>query len=66
MGKSEGSPVILIRGYRYKPSSEPAASIIRPAAEDLFPLIPFFSAASALSVHSVLNSFCTLGSSQNA
>jgi len=36
MGKSEGSPVILIRGYRYKPSSEPAASIIRPAAEDLF------------------------------
>jgi len=36
MGKSEGSPVILIRGYRYKPSSQPAASIIRPAAEDLF------------------------------
>jgi coenzyme F420-0:L-glutamate ligase / coenzyme F420-1:gamma-L-glutamate ligase len=36
MGKSEGVPVILIRGYRYKPSSEPAASIIRPAAEDLF------------------------------
>jgi coenzyme F420-0:L-glutamate ligase / coenzyme F420-1:gamma-L-glutamate ligase len=36
MGKSEGAPVILIRGYRYKPSSEPAASIIRPAAEDLF------------------------------
>src|SRR6266850_1850682 len=36
MGKSEGSPVILIRGYRYKPSSEPAARIIRPAVEDLF------------------------------
>jgi coenzyme F420-0:L-glutamate ligase/coenzyme F420-1:gamma-L-glutamate ligase len=36
MGKSEGSPVILIRGYRYQPSSEPAARIIRPAAEDLF------------------------------
>jgi len=36
MGKSEGSPVILIRGYRYKPSSEPATRIIRPAAEDLF------------------------------
>jgi len=36
MGKSEGSPVILIRGYRFKPSSEPAARIIRPAAEDLF------------------------------
>ena len=36
MGKSEGSPVILIRGYRFKPASEPAARIIRPAAEDLF------------------------------
>src|SRR5713101_1766255 len=36
MGKSEGSPAILIRGYRYKPSSEPAAAIIRPANEDLF------------------------------
>src|SRR5258708_7513687 len=36
MGKSEGSPVVLIRGYRFKPSSELAASIIRPAGEDLF------------------------------
>src|SRR5215470_5144754 len=36
MGKSEGVPVVLIRGYRYKPASERAASIIRPAAEDLF------------------------------
>jgi coenzyme F420-0:L-glutamate ligase/coenzyme F420-1:gamma-L-glutamate ligase len=36
MGKSQGSPVILIRGYRYKPASERAAVIIRPAAEDLF------------------------------
>jgi coenzyme F420-0:L-glutamate ligase/coenzyme F420-1:gamma-L-glutamate ligase len=36
MRKSEGSPVILIRGYRFKPSSDRAASIIRPAAEDLF------------------------------
>jgi coenzyme F420-0:L-glutamate ligase/coenzyme F420-1:gamma-L-glutamate ligase len=36
MGKSQGCPVILIRGYRYKPASEPAARIIRPAAEDLF------------------------------
>jgi coenzyme F420-0:L-glutamate ligase/coenzyme F420-1:gamma-L-glutamate ligase len=36
MGKSEGSPVILIRGYRYKSISEPAARIIRPANEDLF------------------------------
>ncbi|HYT24685.1 MAG TPA: coenzyme F420-0:L-glutamate ligase [Candidatus Polarisedimenticolia bacterium] len=36
MGKSEGFPVILIRGYRYKSSAERAASIIRPASEDLF------------------------------
>lgn len=36
MGKSEGAPVILIRGYRFKPASEPATHIIRPAAEDLF------------------------------
>ncbi len=36
MGKSEGFPVVLIRGYRYRPVSEPAARIIRPAAEDLF------------------------------
>ncbi len=36
MGKSQGAPVVLIRGYRFKPASEPATSIIRPAAEDLF------------------------------
>src|SRR6266849_8098873 len=36
MAKSAGFPVVLIRGYRYKPSAEPAASIIRPANEDLF------------------------------
>jgi coenzyme F420-0:L-glutamate ligase / coenzyme F420-1:gamma-L-glutamate ligase len=36
MGKSEGTPVVLIRGYRYKATSEKAASIIRPAPEDLF------------------------------
>jgi coenzyme F420-0:L-glutamate ligase/coenzyme F420-1:gamma-L-glutamate ligase len=36
MGKSEGFPVVLVRGYRYKPSSEPATRTIRPAAEDLF------------------------------
>lgn len=36
MDKSKGSPVVLIRGYRFEPRSEPAASIIRPAAEDLF------------------------------
>ena len=36
MGKSEGTPVVLIRGYRYKPASGRAAQIIRPAEEDLF------------------------------
>src|SRR5215470_6833973 len=36
MGKSEGTPAVLVRGYRFKPASEKAASIIRPAAEDLF------------------------------
>jgi coenzyme F420-0:L-glutamate ligase/coenzyme F420-1:gamma-L-glutamate ligase len=36
MTKSAGFPVVLIRGYRYKPSTEPATRIIRPAAEDLF------------------------------
>jgi coenzyme F420-0:L-glutamate ligase/coenzyme F420-1:gamma-L-glutamate ligase len=36
MGKSEGMPVVLIRGYRYKAGFEPASRLIRPAAEDLF------------------------------
>jgi coenzyme F420-0:L-glutamate ligase/coenzyme F420-1:gamma-L-glutamate ligase len=36
MDKSKGSPVVLIRGYRYESRFEPAARIIRPPAEDLF------------------------------
>jgi coenzyme F420-0:L-glutamate ligase/coenzyme F420-1:gamma-L-glutamate ligase len=36
MGKASGTPVVVIRGYRYRPVLEPAASIIRPASEDLF------------------------------
>jgi coenzyme F420-0:L-glutamate ligase/coenzyme F420-1:gamma-L-glutamate ligase len=36
MGKSEGVPAVLIRGHRYRPAAEKAASIIRPASEDLF------------------------------
>jgi F420-0:gamma-glutamyl ligase len=36
MGKAEGFPVVIIRGYRYSPMSEPATCIIRPAHEDLF------------------------------
>jgi coenzyme F420-0:L-glutamate ligase/coenzyme F420-1:gamma-L-glutamate ligase len=36
MGKSEGIPAVLIRGFRYEPKDESASNIIRPAAEDLF------------------------------
>jgi coenzyme F420-0:L-glutamate ligase / coenzyme F420-1:gamma-L-glutamate ligase len=36
MGKSEGVPAVVIRGYHYRPADERATSIIRPAAEDLF------------------------------
>jgi coenzyme F420-0:L-glutamate ligase / coenzyme F420-1:gamma-L-glutamate ligase len=36
MGKSEGIPVVVIRGYRYRPANQLATSIIRPANEDLF------------------------------
>lgn len=36
MGKTSGVPVVLVRGYRYRPAQQNAASIIRPAHEDLF------------------------------
>lgn len=36
MGKSEGVPAVVIRGYPYKPILDPASRIIRPAKEDLF------------------------------
>ncbi len=36
MGKAGGVPAVVVRGYRYRPASEPAARIIRPAHEDLF------------------------------
>ncbi len=36
MGKSEGVPVVIIRGYRYRSANAPASRIIRPAREDLF------------------------------
>jgi len=36
MGKSAGTPVVVIRGYRYRFVQDPAARIIRPAREDLF------------------------------
>jgi coenzyme F420-0:L-glutamate ligase/coenzyme F420-1:gamma-L-glutamate ligase len=36
MDKSAGTPVVVIRGYRYRFVQDPAARIIRPAKEDLF------------------------------
>ena len=36
MGKREGIPAVIIRGYKYPPAQEPATRIIRPAREDLF------------------------------
>lgn len=36
MGKSAGTPVVVIRGYRYHFVQDPAARIIRSAQEDLF------------------------------
>ncbi len=36
MGKSEGTPAVIVRGYRYKPALGKAAKIIRPPEADLF------------------------------
>jgi coenzyme F420-0:L-glutamate ligase / coenzyme F420-1:gamma-L-glutamate ligase len=36
MGKVEGVPAVVVRGYRYRRADERASRIIRPAAEDLF------------------------------
>jgi coenzyme F420-0:L-glutamate ligase/coenzyme F420-1:gamma-L-glutamate ligase len=36
MGKREGIPAVIIRGYKYRPAQEPATRMIRPAHEDLF------------------------------
>lgn len=36
MHKSSGTPVVVIRGYKYRPTQHPAARIIRPAKDDLF------------------------------
>lgn len=36
MGKSAGTPVVVIRGYAFRPAQVPALRIIRPAREDLF------------------------------
>ena len=36
MGKPEGLPVAVIRGYRFRPVQQGAARVVRPAKEDLF------------------------------
>jgi coenzyme F420-0:L-glutamate ligase / coenzyme F420-1:gamma-L-glutamate ligase len=36
MGKAAGIPAVIVRGYRYRFTVDPAARIIRPANEDLF------------------------------
>ena len=36
MGKRDGMPAVIIRGYKYRSAQEPATRIIRPAHEDLF------------------------------
>ena len=36
MGKSGGTPAVIVRGYSYRPASDKAAQVIRPASEDLF------------------------------
>lgn len=36
MGKAAGTPVVIVRGYEYRPANDSAAGIIRPAHEDLF------------------------------
>jgi coenzyme F420-0:L-glutamate ligase/coenzyme F420-1:gamma-L-glutamate ligase len=36
MGKAAGYPVVVVRGFRYRPAQIPAAGIVRPAREDLF------------------------------
>jgi coenzyme F420-0:L-glutamate ligase / coenzyme F420-1:gamma-L-glutamate ligase len=36
MGKAEGIPAVIVRGYRFRPSTQRAAAILRPPSEDLF------------------------------
>ena len=36
MGKSDGVPAVLIRGYAYRDGTAGAAALVRPRAEDLF------------------------------
>jgi coenzyme F420-0:L-glutamate ligase / coenzyme F420-1:gamma-L-glutamate ligase len=36
MGKAEGIPAVLFRGYRFAPANQPALHLLRPAGEDLF------------------------------
>jgi coenzyme F420-0:L-glutamate ligase/coenzyme F420-1:gamma-L-glutamate ligase len=36
MGKSDGTPVVIVRNYSYRPRNDRAARIVRPPDEDLF------------------------------
>lgn len=36
MGKAEGIPAVIVRGYRFRRSTQRAAAILRPQQEDLF------------------------------
>ena len=36
MGKAEGIPAVILRGYRFRKASQPASAILRPPREDLF------------------------------
>ncbi len=36
MDKAQGTPVVIVRGLKFKTANQPASTIIRPANEDLF------------------------------
>jgi coenzyme F420-0:L-glutamate ligase/coenzyme F420-1:gamma-L-glutamate ligase len=36
MGKKDGVPAVIVRGFRYRPAHETAQKLLRPAAEDMF------------------------------
>jgi coenzyme F420-0:L-glutamate ligase/coenzyme F420-1:gamma-L-glutamate ligase len=36
MGKAEGIPAVVVRGFRYSEGSGGAAALVRPRDEDLF------------------------------
>jgi coenzyme F420-0:L-glutamate ligase / coenzyme F420-1:gamma-L-glutamate ligase len=65
MGKSEGIPAVIVRGYRYRYADERANSIIRPAAEDLFRRYGVRVACVATIKHELLSYWCGLQAASN-